>query len=129
MDNTRHMISARMLRQRQTEAEKNLWSRLRNKQFEGAKFRRQQPIGNYIVDFACLDKNLVIEIDGGQHNEEQAKKKDEQRTTWLEKEGYKVLRFWNNDILQNADGVLMNIQKFLILESHPHLTSPLKGEE
>jgi very-short-patch-repair endonuclease len=129
MDNTIRTNSAKKLRHRQTEAENILWFRLRNRQLEGAKFRRQQPLGNYIVDFACLDKKLIIEIDGGQHNIEQTKEKDKQRTLWLEKEGYQVLRFWNNDILQNVEGVLISIGNFLKQDNHPHLTSPLKGEE
>ena len=80
---------------------------------KGVKFRRQHPIGGYIVDFVSLHKKLIIEIDGGQHNEEQIKDKDEQRTRWLEGEGYRVLRFWNNDVLTNIEGVFMLIQEAL----------------
>lgn len=80
---------------------------------EGVKFRRQHPIGGYIVDFVSLYKKLIIEIDGGQHNEEQIKDKDEQRTRWLEGEGYRVLRFWNNDVLTNIEGVFMLVQEAL----------------
>ena len=129
MGNTPPVNLAKELRKGQTEAEKILWFKLRNRQLDGTKFRRQHPIGNYIVDFVCLEKNLIIEIDGGQHNKEQSKEKDKQRTLWLEKEGYQIMRFWNNDILQNVDGVLINIKEFLKQEFHPHLTSPLKGEE
>jgi very-short-patch-repair endonuclease len=77
---------------------------LRGKQFAGLKFRRQQPIDNYIVDFVCFEKRVVIEVDGGQHASE--KDKDAERDEYLTRNGFKVLRFWNNDVLQNVDGVL-----------------------
>ena len=89
---------ARDLRKKETESEQILWSWLCDNQLNGAKCRRQQPIGNYIVDFVCLDKKLIIEIDGGQHNEEQFIKKDKERTRWLQSEGFRVIRFWNNDV-------------------------------
>ncbi len=104
---------ARVFRVRQTDAERTLWNELRNLQLDGIKFRRQHPIGNYIVDFVSLDKKLIIEIDGSQHDEEKAKEKDEQRTKWLEGEGYSVLRFWNNDVLANIEGVFALIQEAL----------------
>jgi len=85
---------ARELRQKQTDVERALWVRLRNKQLEGVKFRRQQPIGAYIVDFASFEKKLVIEIDGGQHNEDEMRGRDEERTICLKERGYRVLRFW-----------------------------------
>ncbi len=94
---------ARALRRNQTDAEKKLWSILRRDGL-GHSFRRQHPIGPYIVDFVCLSRRLVIEADGGQHNEKQAAH-DDARTTWLEARGYSVLRFWNNDILGNIEGV------------------------
>ena len=74
----------------------------------GAKFRRQQPVGPYIVDFINFDSSLIIEIDGGQHNDE-VRKKDEDRMMWLQNRGYRVIRFWNNEVLQNIDGVLEKI--------------------
>jgi very-short-patch-repair endonuclease len=101
---------ARELRQKQTDAERVLWARLRNEQIEGVKFRRQQPIGPYIVDFAGFKRKLVIEIDGGQHNREELRGRDEARTKWLEERGYQVLRFWNNDVLMNMEGVLERIR-------------------
>jgi very-short-patch-repair endonuclease len=101
------------LRQKQTEAEKVLWFKLRDRQLNGAKFRRQHRIGSYIVDFACLEKKLIIEIDGGQHNQTLTKENDEQRTLWLEAAGYHVVRFWNNEILQNTEGVLEKIKELL----------------
>ncbi|MDP3878868.1 MAG: endonuclease domain-containing protein [Dehalococcoidales bacterium] len=101
---------ARGLRREQTEAERLLWSRLRNKQLCQVKFRRQQPIGSYIVDFVSFDTMLIIEIDGGQHDEQSNRAKDELRTGYLEDRGYKVIRFWNNDVLRNLDGVLIRIE-------------------
>src|SRR6185436_8964789 len=98
------VISARSLRHNMTEAEKRLWTRLRNRQIEGARFRRQAAIGTYIADFACFYPRIVIEVDGGQHAERQ--RRDERRTSWLENEGFVVLRFWNNDVLANGDGVV-----------------------
>ncbi len=100
---------ARNLRHHQTDAEKKLWSVLRGRQFENSKFRRQEPIGKYIVDFVSLEKELIIEIDGGQHNQEREIEKDETRTKWLERKGFRVLRFWNNDVLLNIDGVTSKI--------------------
>ena len=102
---------ARRLRSNATEAEKRLWSKLRDRQLAGHKFRRQVPIGPYVVDFFCPEQKLIIEIDGGQHAVEAAL--DEKRTDWLESEGYRVVRFWNNDVLGNTDGVLDAITRTL----------------
>jgi very-short-patch-repair endonuclease len=104
---------ARELRQRQTEAGKTLWARLRNRQLEGVKFRRQQPIDHYVVDFASFENRIIVEIDGGQHNERGMKEKDAERTVWLKREGYHVLRFWNSEVLNNVDGVLEVIREAL----------------
>ena len=104
---------ARELREKQTDAEKALWMRLRNKQLEGVKFRRQQPIGSYIVDFASFERKLIIEIDGGQHNEEKIMERDEERTIWLKGRGYQIIRFWNNEVLMNLEGVLESIREAL----------------
>jgi very-short-patch-repair endonuclease len=128
MENILTQIS-KELRQKQTEAEKTLWFKLRDRQLDGVKFRCQQRIGTYIVDFTCLENKLIIEIDGGQHNQTSTKENDEQRTRWLETAGYHVVRFWNNDVLLNTDGVLEKIREILIQRFHPHLASPLKGEE
>jgi very-short-patch-repair endonuclease len=95
--------TAKTLRKSQTDAEKLLWRHLRAKQMKGLKFRRQQPIGNYVVDFVFLEKSLVIEVDGGQHADNA---KDEERDAWLTSEGFKVLRFWNNEVLTNINGIL-----------------------
>ena len=105
----KHTGLARNLRTQSTEAEKLLWKYLRSKQLEGFKFRRQQPIGNYIVDFVCFEKRLIIELDGGHHALD--KGKDVERDTWLSAEGFKVLRFWNTDVLMNIDGVLETIRQ------------------
>ena len=97
---------ARELRQSPTDAEICLWSRLRRRQLGGFRFRRQQPIGPYIVDFFCPEARLIVEVDGGQHANSAA---DEIRTRWIEERGYRVIRFWNNDVLGNTEGVLLNI--------------------
>jgi very-short-patch-repair endonuclease len=87
-----------------TDTELRLWTRLRAEQIDGYRFRRQVPIGPYVVDFACLKARLVIEVDGGQHA--QAKAQDDRRTAWLASQGFRVLRFWDNDVLLQTDGVL-----------------------
>jgi very-short-patch-repair endonuclease len=94
----------KVLRKRPTDAEKLLWKQLRLKQIEGFKFRRQQPIDNYIVDFVCFEKRIVIEVDGGQHAIQS--EDDIVRDTYLRQQGFKVLRFWNNEVLQNINGIL-----------------------
>ena len=96
--------TARMLRKNQTDAERALWQRLRNRQLLGVKFRRQVPIKGYVADFAALEIKLIIELDGSQHIEN--KEADEIRTGFLQREGYKVIRFWNNDVLLRIDYVL-----------------------
>jgi len=101
---------ARELRKNSTYAERHLWFNLRANRL-GVKFKRQVPLGNYIVDFACLHKKLIIELDGGQHMDNQAY--DLQRTHWLNQQGFRVLRFWNNDRLQNTNSVVEAIIKAL----------------
>jgi very-short-patch-repair endonuclease len=100
---------AKTLRKKSTDAENVLWKQLRRKQLEGLKFRRQQPIDNYVVDFVCFKKRIVIEVDGGQHSIE--RDKDSERDNYLVINGFKVLRFWNNEVLQNIEGVLEIIRK------------------
>ncbi|MBM4285441.1 MAG: endonuclease domain-containing protein [Deltaproteobacteria bacterium] len=90
-----------------TDAERRLWYHLRNRRLGGCKFRRQYPVGPYIVDFICLEKNLVIEVDGGQHAENEAQ--DTERSAYLNKMGYRVVRFWNNEVLQETEAVLQAI--------------------
>jgi BirA family biotin operon repressor/biotin-[acetyl-CoA-carboxylase] ligase len=94
---------ARNLRNDPTDAEKRLWLHLRTRRFEGTKFTRQHPIGNFIADFACRSLRLAIELDGGQHSESLS---DANRTRIIEAHGYRVIRFWNNEVLGNIDGVL-----------------------
>jgi len=98
--------TARRLRMNTTAAEARLWRQLRLFETRGTHFRRQVPIGNYVVDFACMAARLVIEVDGSQHGEDTGLSRDAERTRWLEAEGYRVLRFWNNEISQNCAGVL-----------------------
>jgi very-short-patch-repair endonuclease len=98
---------ARRLRANQTDAEAVLWNRIRSRQLDGHKFARQVPIGRYICDFVCREKQVVIEVDGGQHNGSPG---DTFRDRYLVVEGYRVLRFWNNDVLGNLEGVLITIQ-------------------
>jgi very-short-patch-repair endonuclease len=105
---------ARNLRKEQTEQEKIMWSILRNRKFYGLRFKRQVPLGSYIVDFCCNEKKIVIEIDGGQHNEPSNISYDKQRTEFLETEGYKVIRFWNNDVSNNLEGIYQKLQKEII---------------
>jgi very-short-patch-repair endonuclease len=101
--------TARRLRLNQTDAEARLWRRLRNWPIQGTHFRRQVPIGPYIVDFACMAAHLVIEMDGSQHGVGENVILDAARTRWLEAAGYRVIRFWNNDLINNMDGVLESI--------------------
>ncbi|HNB26135.1 MAG TPA: DUF559 domain-containing protein [Alphaproteobacteria bacterium] len=98
---------ARQLRATQTDVERLLWLRLRDRRLNGAKFRRQVPLGPYIVDFVCMDSRLVIELDGSQHADQTSY--DAARTDFLKSQGYRVLRFWNNELLENEQGVLTTI--------------------
>jgi adenine-specific DNA-methyltransferase len=106
---------SRALRRDSTEAEKKLWSVLRNRQLNGLKFRKQVEIGSYIVDFLCPEKRLIIEVDGGQH----APERDARRTAYLESQGFRIIRFWNNDVLENLDGVWTTIEESLTTPPHP----------
>jgi very-short-patch-repair endonuclease len=108
---------ARALRRRQTPAEARLWSRLRNGNLMGVKFRRQVPIGPYIVDFASRRARLIIEADGGQHGENE--EADRERTAFLEYRGYQVLRFWNFQILDDTDAVMEVIAEAVHWAAHP----------
>ena len=115
---------ARQLRHNSTDCERILWCQLRSRQFFQKKFRRQQPIGPYVVDFYCSHCRLVIELDGGQHADQVDA--DQRRTEFLIGQGYQVLRFWNNQVLENIEGVLKEIWKAL---NHPHPNPlPNKGE-
>ncbi|MBN1978703.1 MAG: endonuclease domain-containing protein [Anaerolineae bacterium] len=110
---------ARALRQQSTGAEKLLWCYLRGKQLEGAKFRRQQPIGEYIVDFVSFPYRLIVEVDGGQHAQAREQLRDRRRDAWLQEQGFTMLRFWNNDVLQNVEGVIETIRNNLMKGDTP----------
>lgn len=116
------LLRARSLRSNMTDAELHLWTRLRAHRLDDLSFRRQVPIGSYVVDFVCLSERLVIEVDGGQHGAA----RDEARDAWLKKQGFAILRFWNNDVLSNAEGVLEKILES-VRRSPPSLTLPRKG--
>jgi len=103
----------RRLRSRQTDAERELWFAVRDRRLSGFKFVRQEAIGHFIVDFVCRDKRLVVEVDGGQHA---GSAEDAARDAYLAGEGYRVMRFWNNDVLSNRDGVLTVILEALLRE-------------
>jgi len=107
---------ARSLRSDSTEAEAKLWIRLRARAFGGYKFVRQAPIGPFFVDFVCREQRLIVEVDGGQHATSAT---DTTRDKWLLDHQYRVLRFWNNDVLRNTDGVLQSIAAALT-EAPPH---------
>lgn len=117
--------NARHLRKNLTDAEKHLWRHLRLRQIEGHKFRRQHPLGNYIADFVCIEGKLIVEVDGGQHAERLAD--DAMRTACLEVQGFRVLRFWNNEVLGNIEGVVERVREAL-LDPHPSLP-PVRGKE
>ena len=106
---------ARRLRKHSTDTEGHVWRYLRDRQIEGFKFRRQQPVGRYVVDFVNLEKKVVIELDGGKHALQLG---DRIRDEWLRAEGYKVLRFWDNQVFSNLEGVLETIRDAL-LTPHP----------
>lgn len=99
-----------------TDAERRLWSVLRSRRLSGYKFRRQHPIGPFIADFACIGHKLIVEADGGQHDDSAT---DRRRTAWLARAGWRVVRFWNNEILANPNGVAQVIVQALATDPHP----------
>jgi very-short-patch-repair endonuclease len=119
--------NARALRKNSTDAERILWSELRDHRLNGASFKRQVPIGNYIADFICHAAKLVIELDGGQHFSDQAEQADAKRSAAIEARGFRVLRFGNHDVMTNRAGVLETISA-AIGASAPTLTLPRKRE-
>jgi very-short-patch-repair endonuclease len=131
--------AAKALRDNTTTAEDVLWRHLRRVEINGSHFRRQVPIGPYIADFACLKKRLVIEVDGSQHGNDIDSRRDEVRTRWLNSEGYRVARFWNNDVMSKTDSVLEAIHDVIAvtpprlpaagdMESEPRSSRPPPGE-
>jgi very-short-patch-repair endonuclease len=117
---------ARVLRREMTEAERRLWQKLRSRQTEGYRFRRQVPIGRFIADFVCHEARLIVEIDGGQHDP--SSDIEASRPRFLESEGYCVLRFWNNEVLNNPEGAQAVIAENLRRGSPPPKPSPIMGE-
>ena len=117
------IVLAKQMRREPTEAERRLWSILRGGRMNGAKFKRQEQIGDYIVDFVCFQTRLIVEADGSQHAECE---RDERRDAWLKSQGFRVLRFWNNDILGNTDGVAAAV--LATLETPLPNPSPTRGE-
>jgi very-short-patch-repair endonuclease len=112
----------RALRRNSTDAERELWQSLRGRQIDGAGFRRQHPFGDYILDFACLERKVVVELDGGQHAE--ATKYDDWRTRQMEQAGFAVLRFWNHEVFENREGMLEVILAALQDRTKPIPTQP-----
>jgi very-short-patch-repair endonuclease len=125
------MKAARKLRSRMTDAERKLWFALKDRRFEAFKFRRQVPVGPYIADFLCFESRLIVEVDGGQHAESV---RDAERDAWLSQNAFRVVRFWNNDVLQNLEGVLTSLAMELNTTPHPSSRlretppSPARGE-
>jgi adenine-specific DNA-methyltransferase len=122
MRSTTDRDAARELRRTQTDAERKLWNVLRDRQLLNLKFRRQHPIGNYIADFCCIEKGLIIELDGSQHVERAAY--DEERTKWLNSQGFQVLRFPNDEVLRATEGVIEKIKTHIFKRT---LTRPDDG--
>ncbi len=116
---------AKYLRSHQTDAEQRLWYHLRAHRFMNFKFKRQLPIGRYIVDFVCLEYRLIIEADGGQHNDET----DQLRDAWIKAQGFTILRFWNHDILQQTEAVLESIRNKLLDLQQPILARESKHDK
>ncbi|MBM3529010.1 MAG: endonuclease domain-containing protein [Alphaproteobacteria bacterium] len=110
--------NVKRLRTEMTDAEKKLWRALRSRSI-GPKFRRQVPLGRYIIDFVCFESKVIVEVDGGQHADSRS---DAVRDDYFAARGYRVLRFWNNDVLRNLEGVLT-----VIAQSHPSPGTPLRG--
>ena len=110
---------AKDLRSASTDAERILWSHIRAKRLDGLKFRRQHPIGEYIVDFVCLERKIVVELDGSQHAALKSKEYDRKRDAWLKKEGYTVLRFWDNEFLLKTREVLEVIREHCLRHPPP----------
>ncbi|RCX32277.1 endonuclease domain-containing protein [Thioalbus denitrificans] len=116
------IAQARKLRANMTDAEQLLWRRLRRRQLDGHKFRRQVPVGLYIADFLCYEKRLIVELDGGQHMERRYH--DRQRDDWLRNQGFEVVRFWNDEVLRDPGAVLEEIARQLERRTPPPQPSP-----
>ena len=112
-------IRAKQLRKNSTAAERSLWRVLRSRQLAGHKFRREQPLGGFIVDFVCFEKRLVVEVDGGQHQEQKQAADDVERSAWLERQGFRVLRFWDDEVLKQIEDVKDAIWRALVESNVP----------
>ena len=113
-------ILARTLRKKSTNAENIIWNIVRNRKLNNLKFKRQVPIGNYIVDFHCEEKGIIIELDGGHHNTLENTFFDNERTAFLESKGYRVYRFWNNEVENNLEGVYEKLIEIIKQGQSPH---------
>ena len=120
------IVRARLLRKGMTKTEQLLWRELRGRKLHGHRFRKQAPFGQYVVDFVCHESKVIIECDGGQHNEKKFSLYDKNRTAWLESQGYIVHRFWNNEILEQLSAVLEVIQGTCDKRRPPILSFPHK---
>ena len=119
-DHSRRLLGfARVMRHQSTDAEKELWLLLRDRKLNGFKFRRQYPVAGYVLDFYCIKSRLAVEADGGQHGDPARIVYDQKRTETLERFGIRILRFWDNDILQSPDAVLGDIHRTLVLATEP----------
>ena len=118
---TRDRERSRQLRRFPTEAEACLWRRLRRRAFKGLKFRRQLPLGKYIVDFVCLEKRLIIELDGGQHNAEAQRPYDRLRDQWLRSQGFQILRYGNNEVFDEWEAIAEAVWKAAQGDPSPRL--------
>jgi adenine-specific DNA-methyltransferase len=116
---------ARRLRKNLTDTEQFVWERVRRRQIGGFKFRRQAPVGPYIVDFACFERRLILELDGGQHAEQVLE--DQERTRWLEAAGFRVVRFWDHEVFQDWDAIEEHLYQFL--SAAPPVPPPQGGRE
>jgi adenine-specific DNA-methyltransferase len=125
---TEQLKRARQLRKHMTPTERLVWSKLRNRRFAQFKFRRQVPWGPYIVDFVCYERRLIVELDGGGHNDSSARAYDARRTRWLEEQGFGVLRFWNHEVLEEGDAVEEALWRELQKAPSPPTPLPQRGE-
>jgi very-short-patch-repair endonuclease len=116
---------ARKLRKEMTDTERFVWDRIRHRQIGGFKFRRQSPVGPYIVDFVCFEAKVVLELDGGQHD--LASLEDAARTHWLQSQGFRVVRFWNHEVFEDWEFIEAHLYSFVIAGSTPHPPPPPPG--
>ncbi len=121
------ITNARRLRKQMTESEKKLWQALRGRQLQNYRFRKQVPLGRYIADFVCHKAKVIIELDGGQHNQDEVAIYDQMRTHWFNEQGYEVCRFWNNEVMQQLEEVMGTILDLCTKRCPPFLSFPHKN--